>query len=222
MIIDPRFESFLYGRATSEQIRLLRSMGASLRFLCREFKVGERRLKQCERTPGDFIYIQPMAWMSAPVLCLPKSGDYCIRKFAKNIGHYTKFEYLYYSDCTNPNVHLCDWSFYLIFTWVLKAWAKGFIYKIKDIKIFEMLNEFENHFTFEKTAIKKNNLPNFYNIPYEIYQQIKEIESKEERKKRLKEMNAPQKLYNKRGRRADKKEWEELEKEERARANTAQ
>lgn len=216
MIIDPRFESFLYGRATSEQIRLLRSMGASLRFLCREFKVGERRLKQCERTPGDFIYIQPMAWMSAPVLCLPKGGDYCVRKFSKNIDHYTKFEHLYYLDYTKP---MSDWSFDLEKAWVLKAWAAGFIHKITDIKNFEMLNESKNYFTFEKTAIKKNNLPNFYNIPYEVYHQIKKIEKREEINKRMKELNAPKILFNKKW---QKKQFEELEKEEQARANIAQ
>jgi len=216
VIVDPRFESFLYGRATSEQIRLLRSMGASLRFLCREFKVGERRLKQCERTLGDFVYIPPTPWMAAPVLCLPKGGDYCIRKFQKNIGHYTKFKYLHYTDCMGPASY---WSFDLEKAWVLKAWAEGFINTIKDVENYEMINKSKNYYTFEKTAIKKNNLPNFYSIPYEVYHQIKKIEKREEINKRMKELNAPKILFNKKW---EKKQFEELEKEEQARANIAQ
>lgn len=83
MIVDERFASFLTGRATGEQIRLLRARGASKRFLCDQFMVGEKRLKQCERTPGDSITIQPMTLIASPALYLPKGSYFCIRRFSR-------------------------------------------------------------------------------------------------------------------------------------------
>jgi hypothetical protein len=134
MIIDPRFESFLYGRATSEQINKLKRRGVSKRNLAYFLERSESAIKRCLRTPGQVMNIRPTFWMASPVMFMPKSIGYCVYRYSRKKSKHYQFEML----GVHFDPHLkgksrdyseLDKKFFS--TSAVVRWAKG---KVKDYK----------------------------------------------------------------------------------------
>jgi len=179
VIVDPRFESFLYGRATSEQIRLLRSMGMSKKQLCNVFMVGEKRLKQCERTPGDFVYIQPMVWMAAPVLFLPKHVHFCIRNYyRKRMKIYNLIDVVHiYSEIYRTRERTGHINLNHVFgrSSGIKWWLSGRICSYDDVLKYEKSSEFMNESEAINKSLKELKLPKEIKNKKDFVRQIDQL-----------------------------------------------
>ena len=177
MIIDERFRSFLLGMATSEQIHELRARGASKRYLCNLFGVGERQLKQCERTPGDFITIKPTTWMAAPALQLPKGVHYCVRSIYKGSRSKLSGRRYFYID---PWLHhrTTDLDTFFTRAVILRRWLNGEISSLADCNILLQECDYRRKQDRANLYIKRGEIPaqlKGLRLAVEIYEDLSEL-----------------------------------------------